>query len=230
MRVWVTRAQPAADATAAQLRALGYDAIVAPLLEVRAIEQPSVELSGVGALAVTSANAVPAFAALTADRSLAVYAVGEATARAARGAGFTVAAVAEGDVHALAHRITADGAPPGVVLHPGALEPAADLAALLTAMGVSARNLPVYRTEAVTALPVGLPSPPDVVLLHSPKAGRVLAGLLPPHWAPAMDALVLSPACGAPLLSMGFRRLEAARFPNEAALLRLLGHEPDRAD
>jgi uroporphyrinogen-III synthase len=224
LRVWITRAQPAADATAGRLRAMGHEALVAPLLNIRPLDDVALDLSRVGAIAFTSANAIPAFSALTTERGLPVYAVGEATAAAARAAGFAAVIASDGDVHALAHLITAEGAPDGLVLHPGALEPAADLAAILTAIGIAARNLPVYRTEAASALPPSVGSePPDAVLLHSPKAARTLAALIPARWPSAMDAFCLSPACGAPLVGLGFRRLEAARFPNEPALLTLLG-------
>ncbi|HTK36174.1 MAG TPA: uroporphyrinogen-III synthase [Caulobacteraceae bacterium] len=221
-RVWITRAKPAADATAMRVRARGLEPLVAPLLIVHPIEGVALDLDGVGALAFTSANAIPAFAALTSERSLPVFAVGEATAAAARTAGFAHVVAADGDVSALAHRVAADG-DLGLVLHPGALEPAGDLAAALTAAGIEARNLPVYRTEAAGVLPPAVGAdPPGAVLLHSPKAARALAALIPPHWPPAMEALALSPACAAPLVGRGFRRLEAARLPNEAALLALL--------
>ena len=221
MRVWVTRAQPAAETTADRLRAMGHDPIVGPLLVVSP-EAAVADLTGVAALVFTSANAVPFFASLTPRRDLVVYAVGAATAWAARAAGFSDVIASDGDVAALAHRIIGDDIPDGLVLHPGALEPAADLAALLTARGIEARNLPVYRTDAVAALPPAVTTPPDAVLLHSPKAARTLAGLIPATWPEAMDALALSPACGAPLVGHGFRRLEAARRPSEADLLGLL--------
>ena len=36
--IWVTRTQPGAEATAGRLRAMGFDPLVAPLLEVRALD------------------------------------------------------------------------------------------------------------------------------------------------------------------------------------------------
>ena len=36
-RIWITRAQPGADSTAERVRALGHDAVVAPLLAVEAM-------------------------------------------------------------------------------------------------------------------------------------------------------------------------------------------------
>ncbi len=147
MRVWVTRTQPAADATAARLRALGHDPVVDPVLDVQPIEA-AIDLAGVDALAFTSRNGVEAFAALTREgRALPVFTVGDATADAARACGFTTVHSAEGDVAALAERIAS--AHPGAVLHAAAREPAGDLAGLLRKRGVAARTVAVYDTVPV---------------------------------------------------------------------------------
>src|SRR5262245_38438369 len=87
-RIWITRAQPGADVTAERVRALGHEAVVAPLLAVRMIPDVSIDLRGVAALAFTSANGVRAFADASGERGLKVFAVGAATASAARAAGF----------------------------------------------------------------------------------------------------------------------------------------------
>jgi uroporphyrinogen-III synthase len=223
MRVWVTRAQPGADATAERLRALGHAPVVAPLLHVRPLVGADLDLEGVGALAFTSANAVAAFAVLTPARRLPVYAVGEATAAAAREAGFAGVAAGEADVAALARLIAADPArPAGAVLHPCAAEPAGDLSGALAAQGVEARAAPVYAALPVDALPdLGRP-PPEAVLVHSPKAARVLADLVPAALAAGLEAFALSAACAGPIDGRGFAALQVAPAPNEAALLALL--------
>ena len=96
MRIWITRAQPEAEATAGRIRALRHEPVVAPVLEVRpSLDAPALE--GVGALAFTSRNGVRAFVALTPERDLQVFTVGDATAAAAREAGFTDVASASGD-------------------------------------------------------------------------------------------------------------------------------------
>src|ERR1700712_4198561 len=77
-KIWITRAQPAAETTAERVRALGHEALVAPLLEVRALEDVEIDLAGVAALAFTSANGVRAFADLSAERQIRVFAVGGA--------------------------------------------------------------------------------------------------------------------------------------------------------
>ena len=87
-KIWITRAQPGADATAERVRALGHDAVVAPLLAVQVLPDVEIDLRGVAALAFTSANGVRAFADANGERGLKVFAVGAATAQAARKAGF----------------------------------------------------------------------------------------------------------------------------------------------
>ncbi len=223
MRVWVTRAPPGAEATAERLRALGHDPVTAPLLRVRPFADAALDLTGMGALAFTSAHGVAAFAALSPDRRRPVYAVGEATAAAARAAGFQDVVAGEGDVAALARRIAA--AKPslsGAVLHPGAAEPAGDLAGALAAAGVPARAVVVYATEAAEVLPaLGSPAP-EAVLVHSPKAARALASLVPSNLAAGMTAFALSAACAAPLAGAGFRAVRIAAAPTEAEMLGLL--------
>ncbi len=216
MRVWVTRARPGADATADRLRDAGHAPVIAPLLVVRDLA-PALDLDGVGALAFTSANGVRAFAALTPRRDWPAYAVGAATAEAAREAGFASVRSAEGDVDALAALILGDpDRSPGAVLHPGAREPAGDLCGALRGGGLAARALVVYETVAA---PVARAPSCDAVLVHSPRAARLLAEI-PGARRPA--ALCISPAAAAPLRAAGWDRVLAAPEPTEAALLALL--------
>jgi uroporphyrinogen-III synthase len=219
--VWVTRSRPSADATAARLIANGYAPVVAPVLEAQALGAERPDFAGVDALAFTSGVAVAAFAALTPRRDLPVFAVGDATAERAQAAGFIDVQSAAGDAQALAAAIAAAPRRPRLVLHPAALEPAADLVALLGALGVNARGLPVYRT-----VPTGLTQAPDNVdalLIHSPKAARLIAGLVGRETASKLSAYAISPAAAAPLRQAGFARLIAAARPDEASLLKLLG-------
>ena len=123
LKIWITRAEPGAEATAARVRERGHTPLVAPLLAVRMVEDPQIDLSGVRALAFTSANGLRAFAGACADRSLQVFAVGAATAQAAREVGFRRVLSADGDVAALAEGIAARrNEIGGAVLHPGAAE------------------------------------------------------------------------------------------------------------
>lgn len=220
MRVWVTRTRPGADATAERLRALGHDPVVAPVLAVQPIEA-AVDLAGADALAFTSRNGVDAFAALAkGGRNLPVFAVGSATAEAARARGFSDVQSADGDVATLAALIAT--AAPGAVLHPAARDPAGDLAGLLRERGVKARTVAVYDTVPVEpAEAVAQLASLDAVLVHSPKAARRLAGLVAPGKAAPLFACI-SEAAAAPLRSAGHEKVRSAPFPDEAALLKLL--------
>lgn len=228
-RIWITRAQPGADVTAERVRALGHDAIVAPLLAVSVLPDVAVDLQGVAALAFTSANGVRAFADASGERSLKVFAVGAATAQAARKVGFKSVLSADGDVEALAEGIAARrGELRGAILHPGAAEPAGDLAGSLEKHGVEARRLILYETAPVElgAAEAEALARSDAVLLHSPRAAQVLAQLLKTHPAPDLRALGLSKAVVKPLARTKLAARAFPPFPLEAALLNLIDRRP----
>ncbi len=220
-RVWVTRAEPGAARTADRLTALGFTPLVAPLLTLAPLPSaldaaPSPD--AVAVLALTSPNGVEAFAPLIPRfRDHPVFAVGDATAEAARAAGFTDVRSASGDIHALARLIAAE-APPGPLLAPGAREPAGDLPALLPDRQV--QRLPVYaafETHAPT------PEPFDAVMLHSPRAARALATDLPRAAASGRVAICISEAAATPLRPFDFTEIRIAVAPDEPAMLSALG-------
>lgn len=217
-RVWVTRARPGAERTAARLTALGFAPQVVPLLEIAPLS-PALDLTGVDALAFTSVNAVTAFSALTDARALPVFAVGDATAEAARVAGFASVRSASGALGDLAALIRADGRG-RTLLHPGAVEPAGDLSALV-GPSASVRALPIYEAREAEAAP---PDVFDAVLIHSPRAARVLAARLSPDAAAGSLAVALSQAAAQPLVALRFREIRVAPRPTEDALLATLGN------
>jgi uroporphyrinogen-III synthase len=223
--LWVTRARPGADATAARVRELGIEPIVAPLLEVRAIADADLDLGGVSALAFTSANAVAAFAARSPERRLRVFAVGDATAAAARAQRFESVLSAQGDVAALASALAARRRElSGVILYPAAAEPSQDLAGVLGEVGLQVRQTAVYETVAV-APPEWLSerlAQIDGVLLHSAKAARALAQFVKAHPAPELIAYCLSRQIARGLGRAGLAQVVSAAQPNETALLALV--------
>ena len=102
LRVLLTRPRADSEELASILSRRGYDCIVEPLLSVDDTAAPAPDLRGVQAFLVTSANGARALAAATERRDLPVFAVGDATARAADEAGFRAIENAAGDVDALA--------------------------------------------------------------------------------------------------------------------------------
>ena len=228
-KIWITRAQPGADSTAERVRLLGHEPVVAPLLAVKLLPDAQVDLSGVAALAFTSANGVRAFADLSGERALRVFAVGVATAEAARAAGFKLVLSADGDVEALANGIAMRrGELRGIVLHPGALEPAGDLVGALEAQGVTSRRLLLYETVPVAFTPEAAAPllASDAVLLHSPKATQVLAAMLKTQPAPALRVLGLSKAVVKPLARAKVGPRSFPSMPLEGALLNLIDRAP----
>ena len=224
-KIWITRAQPAADVTADRVRALGHQPLLAPLLEVRNLSNVDIDLAGVAAIAFTSANGVRAFAERSGDRDLKVFAVGAATAQAARQAGFRSVLSSEGDVSALARGIAARRSElKGVVLHAGAAELAGDLSGELAQAGIEARRLILYETRPVALSETQLKAVlrANAVLLHSPRAARVLASVLRKNPAPNLRALAISPAALKPLARIKLSAKATPPFPLEAALLQLI--------
>jgi uroporphyrinogen-III synthase len=211
--VWVTRTQPGAQATADRVRAAGFEAFVAPLLEVVFEAGGEIDLAGITALAFTSANGVRAFAARSASRSLPVYTVGRGTATAARAAGFQGIVAGEGDVMALGKTIP----PEAVVLHPGAAEPAADLVSALEGRDIAAKGLVVYRTVSamLTKADLTAAAASDFVLLQSAKAALAFRDLGLDHPRP----ICLSEAVGQALASVA---VTVASAPTEDDLITAL--------
>jgi uroporphyrinogen-III synthase len=224
-RAWITRARPAADATAARLRQLRIEAVVEPLLEVRALADADLDLTGVSALAFTSANAVAAFAERSPVRHLRVFAVGDATAAAARAQRFASVLSAQGDVASLASALTARRRElTGVILYPAAAEPAQDLAGALEAVGLKVRQTALYETVTLQPSDAFAEQLPQIdgVLVHSAKAAQALAAFLKQHPAPQLTAYCLSPAIARPLARAGLAGRRSAAAPNEASLFALL--------
>lgn len=220
--VWITRAEPGASGTAARAAALGFDPRVVPLLELADLAVAPEDLEGGGPLAFSSANGVRAFARLSTRRAGPVYVVGPATAAAAGSVGFQDIRMADGDVAALAARILADP-PAGEVIHASARTPAGDLAGRLRAAGRPARRVAVYAMRESWPEPVALEAAlaAPFVLVHSPRAGRVLARRLAAH--PARPVVLgLSPACLEPLAGLELPACHALDSPLESDLMNLL--------
>jgi len=229
MRVLLTRPEADAAPLAADLAARGHTVVIEPLLTIVARSDAAVDLTGVQALAMTSANGVRVFADRTARRDLPVFAVGDATAAAARAAGFTEVESAGGDVVALAALIAAQLDPAaGPVFHAAARRPAGDLKGRLEAAGFTVRRAALYDAEPSREF-----SPPtaaalrdgciDAALFFSPRTGRTFVRLLAESRLTAVSgrivAVCLSAAVAEEIKQLPWRALAIAAQPTQAALL-----------
>jgi uroporphyrinogen-III synthase len=208
-RVLVLRPEPSASATAAQARALGLEPVVIPLFEIEPIAWQAPEPARFDALLLTSANAVRAGGEqLTALRGLPVHAVGEATADAAREAGFDVASRGDAGVDRLLDSLEPDLK----LLH---------LCGEDRREGVHARQhitaLVVYRSKARDGADLSAAGD-AVALVHSPRAARRFSALAPHRSSIAIAAI--SPAV-VEAAGDGWAAIAAAESPTDEALLAL---------
>jgi uroporphyrinogen-III synthase len=209
-RLVIVRPEPGASATVSSARAMGLDAFAMPLFEVEPVAWDVPDPHDFDALLLTSANAVRhGGVGLEKLRGLPVYAVGEATAEAARDAGFAIAGVGDGGVDRLLKSIPRDPR----LLHLCGEHRVAPQSRTITAA-------PVYRAAERPA-PDGLERiAGQTVALHSPRAGARLAELVD---AAGIDRGTIRIAAISEAASLatggGWQSCEAAGKPDEAALL-----------
>lgn len=214
--ILITRPEPAASRMAEDLRAShpGVAVLVAPLMRI-AHEGTLPPLDGSEALIFTSRHGVEGFCRLCARRDLRAYAVGEATAGAARARGLRAVA-AGGDAEALLARIAAAG-DPGPFLHPRGRHVAADIAGALRARGHEATEAVVYSQEALPlsrgARAALAGDAPVLLPLMSPRSGRLF-------FAEAGEIR-------APLLVAAISRNAAQSVPEGAATRLIVAQSPD---
>jgi uroporphyrinogen-III synthase len=155
-KVLVTRPLEDAIELAATLAAQGLLPVVEPILKIVPLEGAPLDLTGVQAILVTSANGVRALARRlgpTAGRDVRLLAVGDMTKAAAAGEGFTAVGSAAGDVAALAELAKAELDPKaGKLLHVAGSDVAGDLAGSLRAAGFAVERIVLYRAEPATEL------------------------------------------------------------------------------
>ena len=155
MRILITRPEPDAAALGAALATKGIDSLIEPMLSIRPVAGATIELTDIQGLLFTSANGIRAFASLTPAQSLTparqlpVFAVGDATAAAARTAGFETVSAADGDVTGLAEMVRRRVDPAaGGLLHIAGSAVAGDLSGTLEADGYRVERRVLNASEA----------------------------------------------------------------------------------
>ena len=211
----VTRPEPGNSATMARATALGLDAHAMPLFAARALPWTAPPPQDFDALLLTSAQAVRlAGSQLTRLAPLPVYAVGAATADAAKAAGLTVVQTGEADAQSLLDGMTS-GKPARILWlcgrersefdpHGSALEPVACYA-------VDAVEPPLAWAPLIAA--------PAVLLAHSARAAQRIADLVGPQCA-HLTLVAISPAVAA-AAGDGWGELAASEPPTDASMLAL---------
>lgn len=187
MRLLVTRPEPDATREAETLVGLGHEPVRSPLLEIEFLDDVPLALDGAQAIVITSRNALRALGTHPErDKAVALplFAVGEATAWAARQLGFTEVTIGPGTGAGLPPIICREVHPDnGPLVHIGAEKVAFDLKGALEEDGFTLRRVILYRSHPVETLsePVvaGLKDGDiDGVLLLSPRTARAFARLV----------------------------------------------------
>lgn len=216
----MTRPAAASERFVAELAAqatVPFDTVIAPLIGVT-VTGPLPDLAGITGLIFTSAHGVAAFRALGGQADRPCWAVGEATARAAHDAGFTVRS-GGGSADALVATIQS-ARPEAPLLHLRGAHARGAVAARLSRAGIRTDEAVVYDQPALP-LPDGvrahLDGPvPLVVPLFSPRTAGLFAELAPK--APLCVA-AMSEAVAKPLLPLHIRHRTIAARPDSAAML-----------
>jgi uroporphyrinogen-III synthase len=209
----VTRPEPSNAATVARARSLGFDVKAMPLFAARPLDWVSPAAADFDALLLTSAFAArlagPGLGALA---SLPAYAVGAATAEAAKAAGLTVAMTGTTDAQRLLDEMTSQKIA-RILWLCGCERSAPDAGdAIVTA-------LPCYAVDPVDPPPTweDLISAPVILLAHSARAAVRIAALAGTNRA-HLSLVAISPAVAA-AAGEGWRNVAIAAQPDDAAML-----------
>ncbi|MFO1150238.1 MAG: uroporphyrinogen-III synthase [Alsobacter sp.] len=230
MRVLVTRAERDAARTAAALRGLGHEPVLSPVLAIRATGAPLPD-GAFEAVLATSASAFPPVVAPWPEplRGLPLFAVGEATAAAARQSGHRDVRQGPGRAEDLAGALPPW--PAGTrLLYLAGRDRGPQLEEAAAARGFSVAAVDVYAAEAAATLsPEALSAitgpGPLAVLHYSARSAAIflrlaLAAGLREGLLRARH-LCLSSAVAEPLAAAGCA-VSVATKPQEEALMRLL--------
>ncbi len=216
--IFAIRPQPGLQSTLQAARDLNMAVLGRPLFEVVPVAWDAPDASEFDALLLGSANAIRhGGAALEGLLTLPVHAVGEATAIAAREAGFTVAQTGVGGLQALVD--AADGDTHFLRLAGSEHVPLdlPDSAKVTTRIVYDVRALPLSGSDEVS-----LRASDPLVLLHSAAAARHFASECERR---GLDKSRIALACIGPRVAQaagsGWRDCQSAPQPDDAALLAL---------
>ncbi len=236
MAVLVTRPSPDDEATAAGLRARGYEVLLAPMVRFEAVAFHDDMDALYGAVILTSANAVRGIH-LKGHRllELPLFAVGEHTAAAARHAGFTHVISGNSDAAGLRDSVLArvkarEVRKASTLLYLAGADLACDLASELGEHGFRVVTQTTYKMSPVTSLPREVcdafaANRIEAVLHYSRRSARAFleaartAGV--EISALAIPQCCISAAVASVVRDAGATQVMMAASPDENALFRL---------
>jgi uroporphyrinogen-III synthase len=236
MKVLLLRQRDAAASTARSLARLGHEAVLAPLIEIAAIDEGRLphdrSKKPYGAVIAASANAFTSLhpRSRAALEGLPAMVVGARTASVAEGAGLSPLRPVFRTARELASALHGI-APPGRLLYLAGRDRRPEIEIALRRGTRAFVLVEVYAADLAPALPSAAETALrrgeiDAVLHYSARSAKAYvalaqaAALLPQALRPVQ--LCLSGAVAEPLIDAGARRVKLAASPDEAHLLALL--------
>jgi uroporphyrinogen-III synthase len=240
MRLLVTRPEPDASLLAEELRDMGHEPVLQPLLEFRCLDFDAGPIKTAGALVVTSSNALRALQEklrIADIVDIPLFCTGDETARRASQAGFRHIAAAAPTAEQLTAKIVPATVISSKLVHVTGTHPAFDLAGALAREGISLFTLRVYdmvpRPAFESLLADELKSGRiGGVILMSPRTAEIFAGLCAAQGlignVKALRYFCLAETVAKKLEPLEPAHLHVAEIPSRKALLSLIAALPLR--
>ncbi|HEX8414813.1 MAG TPA: uroporphyrinogen-III synthase [Sphingomicrobium sp.] len=212
MRLTILRPEPGASASLAMAKELGIEALSVPLFTIEALDWEVPQSAGFDGVLLTSANAIRFGGHKVRElRGLKAFAVGDATAQAAREAGFDIAATGAAGVERLL----------------GSIEACQHLVHLCGEDRVEVRNTSHEIAQIAVYRAAELPPPPGIasaafVAVHSPRAARRFAQVADELGLNRSRILIAAISkAAAEAAGSGWREVAVASSPDDRSLLAL---------
>jgi uroporphyrinogen-III synthase len=236
----ITRPEADAEKLAAKLSTYGIACICEPMFHIHPIlatkpEWTAIAEEPIQAIIATSANAVHVFAGqFTKRRSIPLYAVGDATAEAARGYDFLEVISAEGDVEDLKKLLLEECDPEGGKLvyvkgsvTIGNIEEALkrkkfDITSIVVYEAIPVDGFSIFARTALQEHTL------DMVLFYSPRSAILFETLLEKYKlveaAKHLHAFCMSKQVAESFKGLEWAKIHVAKAPNSESLLELIAN------
>ena len=220
--ILVTRPEPSGSVFSAELSALMPEVRVmsSPISECQMVKA-TVDLEGVRFLIFTSKAGVDAFKRISDRRDIPTYAVGEATAQAARALGITTRA-SGGDAQALVAQMIAEQVA-GPCLHLRGRHARGNVAGQLNQAGIETKDAVIYEQVAIPlseeARAILAGKDPVILPLFSPRAAALVSAEIQEIAEPApLFVVAMSAAVKDALRAISVKNCLIAEQPSQAAM------------
>ena len=209
-KIWLTRTRPAADESAKQWRAAGFDPIVEPLLEIEPVHHEPIPTEAV--VIFTSKNGV----AHTVCGGQRAICVGNATAEKAKAAGYRDVVSVDGTSAEVKRWLCENLPKTQIIYHASGWYAYGSITEYLLRMGYRASRVKTYRSVPRRIWPEGVVS---YVAFYSSLAAQVFASLSDNRDISGLTAVCISQNNARELTGLALKSIHIAKRPREDELI-----------